>query len=303
MGARGGGHIAYLCSIVRPRVGVELNVGVAHLGEFGSRDGIARAKAELVASLPSDGVAVLNLDDPLVAAMGGRVDARVIGFGAAEAADVRFADVTMDGAGRTSFDLTIGDRSARVRLRLVGEHQPVNAVAASAAAHALGIPFARIVDALENARSRSRWRMEVTTSPRGFTIINDAYNANPDSVRSALHTLMGLARPPGARTIAVLGEMRELGDAAADEHRAVGTLVADLRVDLLVVVGAEALPIVDGVRAGTSTPRVERVPDVESAIRLLDSSVRQGDVVLVKASRAAGLERVATALADEEEPR
>jgi UDP-N-acetylmuramoyl-tripeptide--D-alanyl-D-alanine ligase len=303
MGARGPGHIAYLCSIVRPLVGVELNVGMAHLGEFGDRGGIARAKAELVASLSSDGVAVLNLDDPLVAAMGAGIDARVIGFGATEAADVRFGAVTMDGAGRASFALTVGDRSARVDLRLVGEHQPVNAAAAAAAAHALGIPFDRIVDALASAQPRSHWRMEVTTSPRGFTVVNDAYNANPDSVRSALRTLVGLARPPEGRTVAVLGEMRELGDAAADAHRAVGTLVADLGVDLLVVVGVEALLIADGARGGPAGTRVERAPDAESAIRLLDRTLRQGDVVLVKASRAAGLERVAGALGDAEEPR
>lgn len=300
MGARGLGHIAYLCSIVRPRVAVELNVGVAHLGEFGDRDGIARAKAELVAALPTDGVAVLNVDDPRVAAMGLGIEPRVIGFGSSEAADVRFTDVTMDGAGRTSFELVVGERSARVGLQLVGEHQPANATAAAATAHAVGVPFDRIVESLAIARPRSHWRMEVTAARRGYTVINDAYNANPDSVRSALRTLVRWERPAGGRTIAVLGGMRELGASADDQHRAVGTLVAGLGVDLLIVVGDDARSIVEGVRDRPAATGVIWVADAASAIGVLDDELRAGDVVLVKASRAAGLDRVAAALGDED---
>jgi UDP-N-acetylmuramoyl-tripeptide--D-alanyl-D-alanine ligase len=296
MGARGPGHIAYLCSIVRPQVAVELNVGVAHLGEFGDRDAIARAKAELVASLPSDGVAVLNVDDPRVAAMGAGIEPRVVGFGSSATAEVRFTDVRMDGAGRTSFQLTVGDRSARVGLQLVGEHQPANAAAAAATAYAVGVPFDRIIESLSTARPRSHWRMEVTTAHRGYTVINDAYNANPDSMRSALHTLVRWERPAGGRTVAVLGGMRELGASTDDEHRAVGALVAGLGIDVLVVVGDDARQIVDGAHARSAASTVIWVSDATSASRVLDDELRAGDVVLVKASRAAGLDRVATAL-------
>jgi UDP-N-acetylmuramoyl-tripeptide--D-alanyl-D-alanine ligase len=302
MGARGPGHIGYLCSLVSPTIGVELNVGLAHLGEFGSREGIAKAKAELVEALPSDGVAVLNLDDPLVAAMASHTSATVLGFGLGASASVRLGNVELDSDAKPSFDLMIGSDSARISLQLIGEHQAHNAAAAAAAAHAVQIPFAMIVSGLSSARARSQWRMSVTTSAAGFTVINDAYNANPDSVAAALRTLAGLDQAADGRTVAVLGEMRELGDASDAQHFEVGGLAASLGVDIILAVGQGARSIVDGARQRPGwTGDAEWVPDVAAAIRFLRGALRSSDVVLVKASRAAALERVAQALEVPEE--
>ncbi len=299
MGARGRGHIRYLTSLVQPRIGVILNVGVAHLGEFGSRADIAAAKGELVESLPTDGHAVLNADDPLVSQMRGRTAASVVTFGQSPRADVRLSDVRLDENGRPHFALTVGDTTTEVSLPLVGEHQASNAAAAAAAAWAAGMPVEAAAAALNGVRSRSPWRMEVTTTPGGVTVINDAYNANPDSMRAALTTLVAISsrRQPPARTFAVLGEMRELGAAAAAEHEAVGRLTAQLDISQLVVVGEAALPVHTGATSESARqPRSVCVGDAEAAIDFLRGAVRPGDVVLVKASRAAGLEKVAAAL-------
>lgn len=303
MGARGRGHIRYLTSLVPPRIGVVLNVGVAHLGEFGTQADIAVTKGELVESLPGDGLAVLNADDALVSEMRERTVAPVVTFGRSARADVRLSDVRLDEQGRPHFTLTVGETRAGVSLPLVGEHQATNAAAAAAAAWGSGMSVAAVAAALEQVRPRSPWRMEVTTTPAGVTVINDAYNANPDSMRAALATLIqiGSRRSPPARTFAALGEMRELGAASAAEHEAVGRLAAQLDVSQLVVVGAAARPIHLGAnaeRAGNA--RSVRVDDADAAIDFLLGALRPGDVVLVKASRAAGLERVAAALVQNE---
>jgi UDP-N-acetylmuramoyl-tripeptide--D-alanyl-D-alanine ligase len=299
LGARGRGHIRYLTELVRPRVGVVLNVGMAHVAEFGSQADIAAAKGELVEALPADGVAVLNADDPLVAAMRSRTVARVMTFGRSPNADVRVGDVELDEGGRPQFRLTTGEGTVPVRLPLVGEHQVLNAAAAAAAAEALGIPLADVAEALATVRPLSRWRMDVGVTSGGVTVINDAYNANPDSTRAALQTLAQIARRrvPRARTFAVLGEMRELGDMAADAHAAIGLSAAELDVTFVVAVGEAALGIDAGARShpswsGQSVP----VPERDAAVELLRRHLRRGDVVLVKASRAAGLESVAAAL-------
>jgi UDP-N-acetylmuramoyl-tripeptide--D-alanyl-D-alanine ligase len=299
LGARRRGHLRYLTSLVPPRVGVVLNVGLAHVGEFGSQADIAAAKGELVEALPADGVAVLNADDPLVAAMRDRTSARVVTFGRAAAADVRISNIRLDDSGRPSFALTTSGSRAQVRLPLVGEHQAANAAAAAAVAEALGMPSTQVSEALATVRAVSRWRMEVGVTPSGVTVINDAYNANPDSTRAALRTLAQIAsrREPRARTIAVLGEMRELGEYAASEHEKVGREAAELGVTMVVAVGDGARGIHLGV---TSSPswRGESVcvPDPDAAAMLLRVHATPGDVVLVKASRAAGLETVAAAL-------
>jgi len=317
MGARGPGHIARLCRVAPPRVGAVLNVGSAHLGEFGSREAIARSKQELVESLPAGGVAVLNADDDLVRAMAGATPARVITFGTAASADVRAVDVTLDPEGRPAFTLVARGGSAPVRLRGYGEHQVANALAAAAVATELGLPVPDVAVALGAAEPLSRWRMEVVHRADGVTVINDAYNANPESVRAALRALLAIAGG-SRRSWAVLGEMRELGTAACDEHLAVGRLAARLGVSRLLAVGPGARAVqagaTDGAGAGdaagagkTSAPAGSRlaataplhVPDADAAIRLLRAEVRAGDVVLVKASRAAGLERVAAALLGE----
>jgi UDP-N-acetylmuramoyl-tripeptide--D-alanyl-D-alanine ligase len=299
MGARGVGHIAYLCEMTPPDVSVVLNVGVAHLGEFGSQERIAMAKAELVEALTGDGTAVLNATDPRVAAMSARTPARVLTFGAAANADVQVRDLAVDGSGKPRFDLVHAGERRQVTLPLVGAHQAMNAAAASAAALACGLSFNVIAGVLPTVSERSRWRMEIRDRPDGVTVINDAYNANPDSMRAAVEALMAMARGrgTGVRTWAVLGEMRELGAGSHREHEAVGRLVARSQVSRLVVVGDRANPLHQGacLEAGWQGESV-LVPDVEQAVRLVCSQLRAGDIVLVKASRASGLEQVAQRL-------
>jgi UDP-N-acetylmuramoyl-tripeptide--D-alanyl-D-alanine ligase len=298
MGARGRGHIRDLAAMVHPAVGLVLNVGVAHIGEFGSQDDIAVAKRELVEALPEGGLAVLNADDARVAAMRDHTVARVVTFGEASEADVRVSELRVDDDGHPVFLLSAGAESADVTVPLVGEHQAVNAAAAAAVALGLGMPFGDVVDTLRSLTSRSRWRMEVSSRSDGITIINDAYNANPDSMRAALKTLADFGRRRGhGRTIAVLGEMLELGESSSQEHDAVGRLAVRLDVSQLVVVGEGAKPMHLGASLeGSWNDESVHVPDVDAAVAFLRGALRPGDIVLVKASRAAGLERVAAAL-------
>ncbi len=302
MGARGSGHIAYLCTLARPTVGVLLNVGVAHLGEFGTREAIAVAKGELVEALPATGTAVLNADDALVMGTARRTSARVLTFGAGPGADVRSGDVRLDAQARPTFRLDTPQGAATVALALHGEHQVSNAAAAAAASLASGVPLDTVAAALEGARPRSRWRMEVSERPDGVTVVNDAYNANPDSVRAALKALVAMAGSPGTaprRSWAVLGEMRELGAASAQEHDAIGRLAVRLDVDRLVVVGEAARPMhLGAAHEGSWGEESQHVPDAGAALSVLRAELRPGDVVLVKASRAAGLEAVAAGLLD-----
>ena len=291
MGARAEGHISYLCRVAPPMIGVELMVGAAHIGEFGSHESIVRAKGELVAALPPAGVAVLNADDDDVMSMAGRTSARVITFGTAPTAEVRAENVVVDSRDRAKFDLVTPEGRAPVTMRLSGAHLVPNALAAAAVAHRVGQRTPEIAAALSHATLRSRWRMEVIETPDGVTIVNDAYNASPESMRAALQSLNQMAT--GRRAWAVLGEMRELGNESAREHDAVGRLVARLDVQHLVVVGNGARPMLSGAQL-ESSGRTEAifVPDVEAAAELLNRQLESGDVVLVKASRAVGLERL-----------
>ncbi|MBB5789743.1 UDP-N-acetylmuramoyl-tripeptide--D-alanyl-D-alanine ligase [Jiangella mangrovi] len=293
MGARGPGHIAYLCGIAPPRIGIVLNVGSAHLGEFGDRETIARTKAELVTSLPAadaGGVAVLNADDPVVRRMAEQTEAQVVMVGESVHSDIRAEDVVLDDGGRPSFRLVTADDSADVSLRLVGEHQVSNALAVAAAALALGVPLADVASRLSQALPRSRWRMEVTERPDGVTVVNDAYNANPESMRAALKTLVSMGRPAEARTWAVLGEMRELGESSVAEHDAIGRLAVRLNVSRLVAVGDGARAIHQGATLeGSWDGESAWVPDVDAALALLRSELQPGDIVLVKSSRDSGL--------------
>jgi UDP-N-acetylmuramoyl-tripeptide--D-alanyl-D-alanine ligase len=293
MGARGIGHIRELCEIAPPDVAVVLNVGKAHLGEFGSVQNIALAKGELVEALAPDGVAVLNADDPLVSAMATRTHARVTTFGRTSG-DVQVDEVLLDDFARPAATLLHAGERRRVQLHLLGEHQAMNAAAAVAAGLACGQPFDRLVASLDHVERLSPWRMELHEHADGLVVLNDAYNANPDSMRSALETLAAIGRRTGRRTVAVVGEMRELGETGAAEHRAVGSLTADLGIDEVVVVGAGAREIAETARAASF---YASVAEAATAVR---DNVRGADVVLVKASRAAGLEQVAAALADRE---
>ncbi|MFE3636558.1 UDP-N-acetylmuramoyl-tripeptide--D-alanyl-D-alanine ligase [Streptomyces cellostaticus] len=296
MGARGVGHIRYLAGLTPPRIGLVLNVGTAHIGEFGGREQIARAKGELVEALPEDGAAILNADDPLVRAMASRTKAKVVLFGESAEADVRAENVRLTDSGQPAFRLHTPSGASDVTMRLYGEHHVSNALAAAAVAHELGMSAAEIATALSEAGSLSRWRMEVTERPDGVTIVNDAYNANPESTRAALRALAAMGK--GRRTWAVLGKMAELGDEALAEHDAVGRLAVRLNVSKLVAVGGiEASWLQLGAyNEGSWGEESVHVSDAQAAVDLLRSELRPGDVVLVKASRSVGLEGVAQAL-------
>ncbi len=277
MGARGIGHIDYLTRIAPPQVAVVLNVGSAHVGEFGSRANIARAKAELPAAVPAEGLAVLNADDPVVAAMAGALVCRVQLVGIAPEADVRAEGVVLDDRGRAAYDLVTPAGTARVTLRLSGAHHVGNSLAVAAVALELGLTLDQVAAGLAAARPASRWRMEVTDRPDGVVVVNDAYNANPDSMRAALDALAAF-RADGARW-AVLGGMLELGADSDTEHADVGAYAARLGIDHVLAVG-------EGARA-IGAP--EWVADIDAAHALLESRVRPGDVVLLKSSRDSGL--------------
>jgi UDP-N-acetylmuramoyl-tripeptide--D-alanyl-D-alanine ligase len=298
LSARGPGHIAALCAIAPPRLGAVLCVGHAHAGEFGGIEAVARAKAELPAALPPGGVAVLNADDPRVAAMAGRTAARVVTFGRSPGADVRAEATSTDDQGRAAFTLVTSGGSAPVRLRLHGAHHVANALAAAALAAELGMGTDAIAAGLSAAVARSRWRMEVTDRPDGVTIINDAYNANPESVRAALAALADMTT--GRRGFAVLGQMTELGEEYEEFHEEAGMLAAQAGVAGLIVVGAAAAPILTGTKAVPSWPgELLHVPDRAAAVTAVAERLRGGDVVLVKASHSVGLEAVALALTGE----
>jgi UDP-N-acetylmuramoyl-tripeptide--D-alanyl-D-alanine ligase len=308
MGARGIGHLRALCAVARPDVAVVLNVGKAHLGEFGTVEDIATAKGELVEALAAGGVAVLNADDPRVAAMATRTRGRVLTFGRGPA-DVRLEDLRLDASGRPLFTLSHAGERAEVALRLVGEHQALNAAAAAAAALAAGLTLAPVAAALGRVEVLSRWRMEVAERGDGVRVLNDSYNANPDSTAAALRALAAVAgtgRPGSRRTVAVLGEMRELGASAYAEHEAVGRLAVGLGVDLVLAVGEAARGVHEGARQALDEGGAAEGPDRRGgavlvadngeAVSWLRKQVRPGDVVLVKASRGARLDEVAAAL-------
>jgi UDP-N-acetylmuramoyl-tripeptide--D-alanyl-D-alanine ligase len=291
--ARGKGHIAYLAGIARPDIGVVLNVGTAHLGAFGSREAIAVAKGELVEALPADGVAILNLDDPLVAAMASRTSAEVVGYGGSDDATIRFVDVVLDAEARPRFRLVTSAGEANVVLAVHGRHQVGNAAAAAAVGLSLEMPLAEVVDALESATAQSAHRMAVQHRPDGLLVIDDAYNANPESMLAALEALVGLAAARKGASWAVLGEMRELGDDSPERHRATGRAAASLGVDHLVVVGDVAAEIAKGAKSvkgwSGDCAAVAAAPDV---FGVLDRA-KPADSILVKASNAVGLWRVA----------
>jgi UDP-N-acetylmuramoyl-tripeptide--D-alanyl-D-alanine ligase len=301
MGARGIGHVAYLTRMAPPQIGVVLNVGTAHMGEFGSREAIATAKSELVMALQPDGLAVLNADDRAVRAMATLTTARVVLVGEADDADVRAGDVELDAGGRASFTLHTPRGTREVHLGLVGRHHVGNALAVVAVAMELGLSLESVCAALESARPVSRWRMEVVERPDGVTLVNDAYNANPDSMRAALTALERMGE--GRRTWAVLGTMLELGEESDALHAEVGAEVVARGVDELVVVGPAAAALAAGARAalqalGTSgRTRVRGVPDADRAEAQLDAELTAGDVVLFKSSRDAGLRLLGDRLA------
>ncbi|MGX6451516.1 UDP-N-acetylmuramoyl-tripeptide--D-alanyl-D-alanine ligase [Brevibacterium paucivorans] len=301
MGARSIGNLAYLTSLIRPDIAVELNVGAAHSGVFGSIDNTARAKAELVESLQEPGWAVLNADDPRVRDMQNVLAQGVntMWFSEGEPTNpdstVWASNVTTGATGRSSFVLHLpGEEPAQVELSLLGQHHVSNALAAATVAHLCGVTARSIVTTLATAGAASRWRMELVDSPNGVTVINDAYNANPDSMRAALKTLAEMGRGddenPPRRTVAVLGEMLELGDASVEEHDKIGSLVVRLNISRTIAVGEGARPIYQAANLegswGNEATWVENVSDARD---LLQSELKPGDLVLFKSSRDAGL--------------
>jgi UDP-N-acetylmuramoyl-tripeptide--D-alanyl-D-alanine ligase len=285
-GARGPGHVRYLCEVVPPRIAVVINVGVAHIGEFGSVEAIAEAKSELVQDLPADGVAVLNADDPRVRAMADRTPARVVLAGEAPDADVRAVDVAVDERGRAAYTLVVPAEgfSAPVRLGLAGRHQVGNSLLAAAVAAEVGMPWSEVAAALGGLGLVSTRRMDVFDTRDGSTVIDDSYNANPASMGVALRALAAMGR--GRRTVAVLGYMAELGEFERDGHLEVGRLAAGLGIDRVVVVGEPAGPIHEAASTVTDWEGESvLVTDQAAAVDLLRRESRPGDVVLVKGSR------------------
>jgi UDP-N-acetylmuramoyl-tripeptide--D-alanyl-D-alanine ligase len=296
LGMRGVGQIAELAGLLRPSIGIVTSVAPVHLELLGSVEAIAEAKGELVEALDPDGVAILSADDALVAAMAQRTTARVITFGRGPTADFRASDVELDDAARARFVLDSPHGRHDVALPVAGVHNIGNALAALAAATESGVTLAAAVAGVTNA-TLSPWRLQLQTID-DVRVLNDAYNANPTSVAAALRTLR--AMPTAGRRWAVLGTMAEIGPTSADEHRRTGGVVAELGVDALITVGATAAAIGDGASAHDPDGRGRRwmVDDTDAAARLLATHAAAGDVVLVKASRSAGLERVVTRLAE-----
>ena len=301
MSARHPGNITALARIATPSIAVVLNVGTAHLGEFGSREVIAQTKGELVEALPASGVAILNADDPVVAAMAARTSARVVTVGRGPSAQVRAQDVTLDELARPAFILVTPAGRVSVALAVHGEHQVSNALCAAAVALECGASLEQVAVALAGAAPASRHRMEVHTTAGGVTVINDSYNANPDSMRAGLQALAVMARsgPDPRRSWAVLGEMGELGPDSITEHDRIGRLAVRLDISRLVVVGS-GRPMSamhqGAVMEGSWGSESIQVPDADSALELLRAELSPGDVVLVKASNAAGLGALAEAL-------
>jgi len=278
MGARGKGHIALLCSVARPTIAVVTVVALAHAEMFGTLDAVAEAKGELVEALPASGVAVLNADDALVAAMARHVRGRVLRFGLDHAdVDLTAEDVRVDDDLRASFRLRSPMGTADVRLGVRGAHQVMNALAAAGAALAAGVDVDAVASGLANATA-SPWRMALSRTPGGAVVLNDAYNANPTSMAAALDALAAL---PARRRIAVLGRMAELGPDSDLEHRRIAGYAEELGIEVIAV----------------AAPEYERrgVEDLDGAVDAL-GAIGEGDAVLVKGSRVAGLEQLAERL-------
>jgi UDP-N-acetylmuramoyl-tripeptide--D-alanyl-D-alanine ligase len=301
MGASLPGDIGRLIRIVTPDVGIVLKVGLAHAGGFGGIEQTQKAKAEMVTDLPETAVALLNADDPRVEAMAGMTRARVVRFGLDPRADVRASGVRASAAG-TSFVVEADGERRPVTLRILGEHHVSNALAALATAREFGVPLDRAIAAIETVPRAERWRMELLDGDpgiwgHGITVINDAYNASPDSTAAALKTLAQIAEP-GQRTVAVLGYMAELGEFEVEEHDRLGRLAVRLNIGKLVVVGPGARPIhqaasLEGSWDGESV----YVEDLDAAYDLLRGELRAGDVVLVKSSKSAGLRHLGDRIA------
>ena len=289
MGAEGIGSIAYLAKMARPDVAVILKVGMAHAGVFGGLENTAKIKAELAQELGEGSVVVLNHDDPMVVPMSQQTKAKVKWIGTNSQADFWASEISLSRLG-TSFNLNLPDgKISPVKLPILGEHHVMNALAAAAVSSELGASEEQVVRGLEKMELAERWRMQRSTNSQGVTVINDAYNASPDSMKAALQTLAQLGRL-GSRTIAVLGEMAELGEYSIQEHDAIGRLVVRLNIDQLVVVGEAAKLIHMGAsQEGSWDGESEFFSSIDEALVYLRGILTDGDTVLVKSSKSANL--------------
>jgi UDP-N-acetylmuramoyl-tripeptide--D-alanyl-D-alanine ligase len=289
MGAEGLGSIAYLAKMATPDIGVILKVGMAHAGEFGGIENTARIKGELAEAIDAEGQLVLNSDDGMVSAMKDRTKAQVHYFGTNQEAEFSASDISLTKTG-TSFELKWPDgEKTSVQLRILGEHHIMNALAAATVATLLGASKSQIVGALEAMELAERWRMQRVVRKDGVTIINDAYNASPDSMKAALQTLAQLGKM-GSKTIAVLGEMAELGEYSIHEHDSIGRLVVRYNIDQLVVVGAGAKLIHMGAtQEGSWDGESQFFLSIAEALEYLRGILADGDTVLVKSSKSANL--------------
>jgi len=298
-GASAPGAIAHLAGLVTPDIGVVLMVGMAHAGGFGGIESTFHAKSELVKATREGGLAMLNADDPRVAAMEPIARERgqdVRWFGRGERAEVRAVDVEVSASG-TRADLLVDGEPFTLTLRVLGEHHVMNALAALAAATALGVPAADAIARLETVEIAERWRMQPLGSDR-VRIINDAYNASPDSMAAALRTLAQITGPD-ERTVAVLGAMSELGEYADEEHDRVGLLAVRLRIQRIVVIGSEARRMyLEAIAQGSWDGEAVFFADADAAYDYLSTELRDGDRVLVKSSNSAGLRHLGDRLGD-----
>jgi len=287
MGARHQGDIAKLAEIARPNIGVVLKVAAAHLGEFGSLEIIAKTKSEMISSLSSDGIAIIGQYDLMTAAMSSLHVGTTFTFGETSSADIRATDIELRD-GRAHFELVTPEGRSTVALRQYGLHQIPNALAAAAVAHALGFTSDQIAGPLSTAEMSAKWRMEVHTLD-DLVIINDAYNASPDSMKAAIMTLAHLSQERGGESWAFLGNMRELGESSAQAHAEIGTLASTVGIDHLVTIGA---PDYAADLGADSQISIHPCKDIEEALTFIQY-LNRGDVVLCKASRSDGLEVVA----------
>ena len=291
MGARHEGDIATLCSIAKPNIGVVLRVGKAHLGEFGSQEAIVRAKSEMISSLSADAIAVLGGYDDFTPKMSTLHKGRTITFGEAPSFEVRATDIEMR-EGRPHFDLVTPQGRAAVGLQVVGLHQVSNALAVAAVGDGLGFTLDSIAQSLSTAKLSSKWRMELHEF-NNKVLINDCYNASPESMEAALRTLILFAQERGGEAWAFLGKMHELGESSASDHAAIGTLAQELGVDHLVCIATPEYSQMISVKDGqTGAMSIHHCQDVEEA-KKFSLTMNPGDVALVKASRSEHLEVLA----------
>jgi len=290
LGADGIGSISYLTKMCKPDIAIELKVGLAHAGEFGGIETTEQIKAELVEELSSNDFALLNADDPRVINMASKTKAQIKTFAIGSAADYRATEVKPTIAG-TSFVLTRSDATSEVvNLQILGEHHVYNALATLAVADVLGLDSTKSIRALESMKLAERWRMELRTREDGLTVINDAYNASPDSMKAALVTLADLGRQTGRPTVAVIGEMAELGEFSINEHDAIGRLIVRLNIDQLVVVGQGAKLVHMGAsQEGSWDGESKYFDEISQALDYLRGMLTSNEIVLVKSSKSANL--------------